>query len=134
LQSDGASTTVTGYVDTKNWPDMLYNVKSRIDFPIQKGIFFNGLNFTVAGNGDFTGTFRFFKTETGGTGRELKGTFTSAVAGVNAWRFPGVHGSILWTQSALRATGVHTTPHGGRATFDYLMEPLGQPGKPTMAV
>ena len=49
LQSAGASTAVTGYVDMKNWPDMLYNVKSRIDFPIQKGIFFKGMNFTVAG-------------------------------------------------------------------------------------
>ena len=44
-------------------------------------------NFTVSGQGDFEGTFRFFK-----GGRELKGTFTSPEAGVNAWRFPDVHG------------------------------------------
>ena len=43
---------------------MVYNVKSRIDFPTQKAIFFKDMNFTVAGNGDFTGTFHFFKTPT----------------------------------------------------------------------
>ena len=37
LQSTGASTAVTGYVDFAHWPEMLYNVKSRVDFPIQKG-------------------------------------------------------------------------------------------------
>ena len=44
---------------------MLYNVSSLIDFPIQKAIFFNGQNFTVAGQGEFDGTFHFFKTPTG---------------------------------------------------------------------
>ena len=132
LQSDGASTAVTGYVDMSNWPDMLYNVRSQIDFPIQKAIFFKGMNFTVAGTGDFLGTFRFFKTSTGGTGRELKGTFTSPVAGVNDWRFPGVRGSLLWNNSAFRVTDVTTGLYGGRAKFDYLMEPLGRPGTPTM--
>jgi len=134
LRSDGASTAVTGYVDMSNWPDMLYNVKSRIDFPIQKAIFFKEMNFTVAGTGDFLGTFRFFKNTDGTTGRELKGTFTSAVAGVNAWRFPDVRGSLLWINSAFRVTDVTTSLYGGRAKFDYLIEPLGQPGKPTMAV
>ena len=87
LKSLGASTKVTGFVDIPNWPTMLYNVSSLIDFPIQKAIYFKDMNFTVAGQGKFDGTFRFFKTPTG-TGRELKGSFTSAEAGVNAWRFP----------------------------------------------
>src|SRR5262249_34398074 len=134
LQSEGASTAVTGYVDLKNWPDMLYNVRSRIDFPIEKAIYFKGTNFTVAGIGDFLGTFHFFKLASGGTGRELKGPFTSAMAGVNAWRFPDVHGSLVWNNSAFRVTDVTTGLYGGRAKFDYLMEPLGQPGTPTMVV
>jgi autotransporter translocation and assembly factor TamB len=129
LQSDGASTDVTGYVDLKNWPEMLYNVKSKIDFPTQKAIYFKDMNFTVAGRGDFLGTFRFFKTPTG-TGRELKGTFTSPEAGVNAWRFPGVKGSVLWTNSAFRVTDVSTALYGGHALFDYTMEPLGRQGHP----
>ena len=133
LQSVGASTTVTGYVDVKNWPEMVYHVKSRLDFPIQKAIYFKDMNFTVAGHGDFDGTFRFFKTPRG-TGRELKGTFTSPVAGVNAWRFPNVHGSLLWTNGAFRVTDVTTDLEGGRAKFDYTMEPLGEKGRPIQVV
>jgi hypothetical protein len=133
LQSAGASTKVTGYVDLGHWPDMLYNVKSRIDFPTQKDIYFKGLNFTVAGQGDFTGTFRFFRTP-GGTGRELKGSFTSAEAGVNAWRFQNVRGNLLWNNAAFRVTDVKTALYGGGATFDYVMEPLGQPARPAQAI
>jgi hypothetical protein len=130
LQSTGADTHVTGYVDLKKWPDMVYNVRSHIDFPIQKAIFFKTMNFTVAGQGDFTGTFRFFKTPTG-TGRELKGTFVSPEAGVNAWRFPNTRGAVLWTNNAFRVTDVTTDVQGGRAKFDYIMEPIGRPGHPT---
>ena len=133
LQSAGASTAVTGYVDINNWPEMIYNVKARLDFPIQKAIYFKDMNFTVAGRGDFQGTFRFFKTGTG-TGRELKGTFTSPEAGVNAWRFSNVHGSLLWNNSAFRVTDVTTDLHGGRTKFDYTMEPLGRPGHPAQVV
>jgi hypothetical protein len=133
LASTGADTRVTGYVDLRNWPEMVYNVKSRIDFPIQKGIYFKTMNFDVSGRGDFEGTFRFFKTPRG-TGRELKGTFTSAEAGVNAWRFPDVHGSLVWNNSAFRVTDVTTGLYGGRAKFDYLMEPLGRPGYPTQVI
>ena len=59
----------------RNWPEMLYNVKSRIDFPIQKEIFFKDMNFTVAGYGDFTA--RSISSRRRPAGRELKGTFTS---------------------------------------------------------
>jgi hypothetical protein len=133
LDSAGADTRVTGYVDLRNWPEMVYHVKSRIDFPTQKGIYFKTMNFGVTGQGDFEGTFRFFKTPRG-TGRELKGTFTSREAGVNAWRFPDVHGSLLWNNSAFRVTDVTTGLYGGRAQFDYVMEPLGRPGQPTQVV
>ncbi len=132
IQTRGATTAVTGYVDMGNWPDMLYNVKSRVDFPTWKGVFFKDMNFTVAGFGDFTGTFRFFKTADG-TGRELKGTFTSPDAGVNAWRFPNVRGSLLWTNHAFRVTDVTSGLYGGRAKFDYRLEPLGDPVHQTMA-
>ena len=84
---------------------MLYNVRSHVDFPIQKEIFFKDMNFTVAGHGDFTGTFHFFK-----GGRELKGTFTSPEAGVNAWRFPNVAGSLLWVPSKFRGHRRHHRP------------------------
>ena len=133
LQSTGADTHVTGYVDFKKWPEMLYNVRSHIDFPTQKDIFFKTMNFTVTGQGDFTGTFRFFKTPTG-TGRELKGTFVSPETGVNAWRFPNTRGAVLWTNHAFRVTDVDTDVYGGRARFDYIMEPLGRPGQPAQVL
>ncbi len=133
LQSVGASTTVTGYVDIPSWPTMVYHVKSRIDFPIQKALYFKTMDFTVAGQGDFDGTFRFFKTPKG-TGRELKGSFTSREAGVNAWRFPNVHGSLLWTNNAFRVTDVTTDLYGGRTRFDYTMEPIGVAGQPVQVV
>ena len=133
LQSTGASTKVTGYVDLKRWPEMVYNVKSRIDFPTQKAIYFKTMNFTVKGQGDFTGTFRFFKTATG-TGRELKGTFVSPEAGVNQWRFPDARGEVLWTNSTFRVTNVTTGLYGGRAKFDYILDPLGRPGVPTQSI
>jgi TamB, inner membrane protein subunit of TAM complex len=133
LKSLGASTKVTGFVDIPNWPTMVYNVHSLIDFPIQKAIYFKDLNFAVAGQGTFDGTFRFFKTPSG-AGRELKGTFTSAEAGVNAWRFPTVHGSLLWNNGAFRVTDVTTGLYGGHTKFDYLMEPLGQQGHPVQVV
>jgi hypothetical protein len=129
LQSTGASTSVTGYVDLSRWPEMLYHVKSRIDFPTQKDIFFRQMNFTTRGHGDFTGTFHIFK-----GGRELKGTFTSPEAGVNAWRFPDVKGSILWVPSKFEVTDVNTGLYGGRATFRYAIEPLGQHARPTMSI
>ena len=131
LQSTGASTKVTGYVDVANWPNMVYNVRSRVDFPIQKAIFFKDMNFTTSGHGDFQGVFRFFKTPAG-TGRELKGEFTSPEAGVDDWRFPNVHGSLLWIPEAFRVTDVTTGLSGGHARFDYLMEHLGQPGRPAV--
>ncbi|HEX6465282.1 MAG TPA: translocation/assembly module TamB domain-containing protein, partial [Vicinamibacterales bacterium] len=90
-------------------------------------------NFTVAGRGDFTGVFRFFKTPHG-TGRELTGSFTSVEAGVNAWRFQNVRGNLLWNNGAFRVTDVSTALYGGRATFDYLMEPLGAPAHPARAI
>ena len=53
---------------------------------------------------------------------------------MNAWRFPNVHGSLLWNNSAFRVTDVTTDLYGGRTKFDYLMEPLGQQGHPVQVV
>jgi hypothetical protein len=128
IDSTGAAARGNGYVDLGNWPDMLFNVTSRVDFPIQKGIFFKTMNFTVTGRGDFVGAFRFFKTPTGSTGYELKGNFTSPLAGVNAWRFGNVRGALLWNKSTFRVTDVTTDLYGGGARFAYSIAPLGQPG------
>ncbi len=128
LLSDGAQSVVTGDVDLARWPEQLYQVRSKIDFPTQKNIYFHGQKFDVSGAGDFTGTFHLFK-----GGRELKGTFTSPVAGVNDWRFPNLRGSVLWVQDRLEITNASSDLYGGTARFDYRMAPLGNPNRPTRA-
>ena len=122
LVSDGARSDVTGDVDLGRWPEQLYHVRSRIDFPTQKEIFFHGQRFSVFGSGDFTGTFHLFK-----GGRELKGTFASVLAGVNDWRFPNLEGSVLWVPDRLEITKATSELYGGTAQFDYRMAPFGQP-------
>jgi hypothetical protein len=129
LVSDGARSVITGDVDLGRWPEQLYRVRSKIDFPTQKNIFFHGQRFTVSGTGDFTGTFHLFK-----GGRELKGTFTSAVAGVNAWRFPNLRGSVLWLPDRLEITNATSELYGGTAAFDYRLAPLGNPATPARAI
>jgi hypothetical protein len=122
LVSDGARTFGTGDVDLGRWPEQLYQLKSRIDFPTQKDIFFHGQKFDVSGVGDFTGTFHLFK-----GGRELKGSFVSPLAGVNDWRFPNLRGSVLWLPDRLEITNATSELYGGTARFDYRMAPFGQP-------
>jgi hypothetical protein len=122
LVSDGARTVATGDVDLGRWPEQLYQLKSRIDFPTQKEIFFHGQKFGVSGVGDFTGTFHLFK-----GGRELKGAFVSGLAGVNDWRFPNLRGSVLWLPDRLEITNATSELYGGTARFDYRMAPFGQP-------
>jgi hypothetical protein len=128
LVSDGARSAVTGTVDFKNWPEQLYQIRSRIDFPMQKNIFFHRDRFTVSGQGDFDGTFHLFK-----GGRELKGTFTSPMAGVNDWRFPNLRGRVLWLPDRLEITESTADLYGGSAQFDYRMAPMGNRAVPTQA-
>ena len=129
LLSDGARSVVTGDVDLPRWPEQIYQVRSRIDFPTQKDIYFHGQRFDVSGTGDFSGTFHLFK-----GGRELKGTFASAMAGVNDWRFPNLRGSVLWLPDRLEITNATSEVYGGTARFDYRMLPLGDPKTPTRAI
>ena len=128
LLSDGARSVATGVADIPRWPEQLYQVRSHIDFPTQKDIYFHGQKFDVSGEGDFTGTFRLFK-----GGRELKGTFASPLAGVNDWRFPNLRGSVLWVPERLEITDATSGLYGGTARFDYRMAPLGKPSTPARA-
>jgi hypothetical protein len=128
LTSDGASSVLDGEVDLGRWPEQIYRIKSHIDFPTQKNIFFHRERFTTSGQGDFQGTFHLFK-----GGRELKGTFTSPMAGVNDWRFPNLRGSVLWLPDRLEITDATSGVYGGTARFDYRMAPFGKKDVPTMA-
>lgn len=128
LTSDGAQSLVHGEVDLTRWPEQLYHVRSHVDFATQKEIFFKGEPFEASGEGDFEGTFHLFR-----GGRELTGTFSSPVAGVNDWRFPDLRGSVRWLPDRLDITDATSGMYGGQARFDYRMAPLGNPAVPAVA-
>ena len=131
LLTDGARSDLTGVVDLRRWPEQLYQVRSRVDFPRMREIFFADDDFSLAGEGDFQGTFHLFREVVSGrsrTGRELKGTFASGSLGVNAYRFTDFRGSVLWVPEKLEVTDASASLYGGTSTFTYRMEPLNQRG------
>jgi translocation and assembly module TamB len=129
LVTDGAVSKLTGVVDLRNFPEQLYQIDSKIQFPKQREIFFARDKFTLFGEGHFTGTFHMFK-----GGRELKGDFTSALAGVNDYRFPNLEGSVVWVRDRMEVTRATADFYGGKADFRYLMAPLGKRDQPARAV
>jgi hypothetical protein len=130
LVTDGAVSTMDGDIDFTRFPEQIYRVKSQIDFPTQKHIFFNREKFTVTGKGNFEGTYQLFKVG----GFELKGAFRSDVAGVNQWRFPDLRGNVRWLpRGRLDVTDATSRFMGGTATFDYRLGPT-KTGTPTPAV
>lgn len=127
LTSDGAKSVVQGDLDMGRWPEQTYQIRSRIDIPTQKHIFFHRDHFVASGNADFEGTFHLFK-----GGRELKGTFASPLAGFNDWRFPDLRGSVLWVPDRMDITNATSGLYGGTARFDYLLA-FGRKGAPSHA-
>ncbi|NOT43400.1 MAG: hypothetical protein HOP14_02210 [Acidobacteria bacterium] len=130
LDTDGARSVLTGEVDMNRWPEQTYHVQSRIDFPRMREIFFARDAFSLFGTGDFTGTFHLFKETIGDrtrTGRELTGTFRSAMAGVNAYRFGNLRGAVRWVPEFMEVTGAKATFFDGDAGFSFRMAPLGDP-------
>ena len=123
LTTDGAKSDVTGVVDLGRWPEQIYNVRSKVSFPRMREIFFAHERFSLVGDGEFTGAFHLFK-----GGRELKGTFSSPLAGVNDYRFQELRGSVLWLPDRLEVTDAAAGFYGGDAQFGYRMAPLGRPG------
>jgi hypothetical protein len=128
LISDGASSLLRGRIDLAHWPEQTYQITSKIDFATQKNIYFHQYSFAASGHGNFQGSFHLFS-----GGRELKGAFDSPMAGVNAWRFPNLKGSVLWVPDRLEVTDATSGLYGGAARFDYKLFPLNQRGVPTRA-
>jgi hypothetical protein len=126
FDTDGAKTVATGVVDVRHWPEQTYQFKSRVQFPRMRQLFFKDEKWELAGEGDFTGTFHLFK-----NGRDLTGTFASAVIGVNEFRFPGLFGSLRWTPTELDVTNAGAKLFGGSGRFTYSIRPLGSAVKPT---
>jgi hypothetical protein len=129
LLTDGAVSRMTGVVDMARWPEQLYQIESRIQFPTMREIFFARDNFSLFGEGHFTGTFHMFR-----GGRELKGNFRSELAGVNDYRFPNLEGEVIWVRDRMEVTRATADFSGGTASFRYLMAPLGKKDTPARAV
>ena len=120
LLADGSRSQVTGTVDLGHWPEQTWQVKSTVHFPRMREIFFTKERWRLRGDGGFTGVFHLFK-----GGRELKGTFASAEAGVNEYRFQALQGSLLWLPQKFEVTNATARVYGGTARFGYLMAPIG---------
>jgi hypothetical protein len=127
LITDGARSVLDGVVDLAKFPEQTYNVASQIDLATQKNIYFHRARFEASGQASFRGTFRMFP-----GGRELKGKFTTPMAGVNEWRFPSLSGDVFWVRDRLEVTNATSELYGGNAQFDYRMAPFGK-GVPTIA-
>jgi hypothetical protein len=132
LKTEGTESVLNGDVNLTYWPELMLQVKSTIDLPRMRELFFAGDTFRLSGKSQFTGTFHLFKEPmpngTTRTGRELKGTFFSTTAGVNDFRFSDLTGGVRWTPEVLRVTEATTKMYGGNARFSYSMMPLNAPG------
>ncbi len=127
METDGATTSARGDVDMGHWPDMAYQVRSRVKFPRMKQLFFRDEPWAVVGDGDFAGTFKLMKA----AGADLAGDFKSVLAGVNEYRFPDLYGTLRWTRGAFEIGNAGSKFYGGDAKFVYSIKPFGDKVKPT---
>jgi hypothetical protein len=138
LRTEGTESVLNGDVNLSHFPELMFQVKSTVDLPRMREIFFAGDTFTLSGESQFLGTFHLYKEPradgTTRTGRELKGTFHSGSAGVNDFRFADLRGSVRWTPDVLRVSEATTNLYGGGARFSYVMGPLGTTGVTPKAI
>jgi hypothetical protein len=132
LVTEGTRSELIGDVNFAYWPELMLSMKSTIDFPKARELFFAGDTFSLTGTGAFTGTFHLFKELLPNgqqrTGRELKGQFHSDVLGINRYRFNDLRGDVRWTPEALAVTNATSDAYGGTARFSYRMAPLNLKG------
>jgi hypothetical protein len=131
LVTDGAVSHVTGVVDMSHWPEQTYQVDSRLDFHRMREIFFAHDAWRMSGEGRFVGAFHLYR-----GGRDLKGDFTSPVAGLNLdpaagadeLRFPNLRGSLDWLPQSFVVSKATSDLLGGRTSFSYGVLGFGKPG------
>ncbi len=132
LETEGTRSELIGDVNFGYWPELMLSMKSDIDLPRARELFFAGDTFSLTGKGKFTGTFHLFKELMPNgqqrTGRELKGQFHTDVLGVNRYRFTDVRGDVRWTPEVLAVTDSRASVYGGTARFSYRMAPLNAKG------
>ena len=119
IDSDGARSVAVGDVDLTRWPEMMYDVRSRVNFPRMREIFFRDEPWELAGDGDFTGRFHLFK-----GGHDLAGAFTSDALGVYAYRFRSLFGSLHWTRKLFEVTSAGSDLYGGASRFAFSIKPV----------
>jgi hypothetical protein len=122
ISTYGSETTCTGVMDPSHWPEQQYQVDSVLQLPQIKDIFWAHDNFTLGGEAFFNGTFHIFK-----GGRELKGDFHGEDPTLNAYHFPGMAGSLIWTQDRFDVTRSRSVFYGGHVEFVYHLWPLNMP-------
>jgi hypothetical protein len=132
LRTDGTTTRLLGDASLSHWPEQMYRMQSTVDFPWMRKIFFASEKFELSGTGEFLGTFHLFRDRTpdgrNRIGRELRGTFTSKVAGLNTLRFGDLKGIVKWVPESVQVSDTSTSFYGGSMKLGYTMGPFGQPG------
>ena len=121
--ADGFDAQVDGRVDFLHWPEQTYYVHdSAIDLLAMKSIFFARDNFTVTGDGTFTGIWHIFD-----GGRELTGTFNAPEPTMVGLEFPSLDGDLIWTRDRFEITRAHSSFYDGTLDFTFAMKPIGSP-------
>lgn len=128
LTTNGSVSQLTGSADLAHFPEMTYQIQSKVDFGPMRRIFFAKERFELSGAGTFTGTWHLYK-----GGRDLTGVFSAPLLGVDDYRFSGVRGELLWTPDRFDVTGGRADVYGGEGRFTYAMAPFGNPTHPAVA-
>jgi hypothetical protein len=114
LDTGGTKTRLVGDTSLTYFPEQMYRMESEIDFPWMRKIFFAKDTFALSGKGTFEGTFHLFReTMPDGrirTGRELKGNFASANAGLTLRLAPARRREVGAGISAVWHLGRFTRP------------------------
>ena len=131
LDTGGTTTRLVGDASLSHWPEQMYRMQSTVDFPWMRKIFFAKESFELSGTGTFLGTFHLFRERMpdgrNRMGRELKGTFTSPVAGMNTLRFGDLKGAVKWVPESVQVTDTSMSFYGGTMKLGYTMGPFGLP-------
>ena len=132
LRTEGTTTRLLGDASLSHWPEQMYRMQSTVDFPWMRKIFFANESFELSGQGEFLGTFHLFRDRApdgrSRIGRELKGTFTSPVAGMNTLRFGDLKGAVKWVPESVQVSDTTMSFYGGSMQLGYTMGPFGLPG------
>ena len=110
LDTDGATSKVTGVVDLARWPEQTLRRRVAGAVRTREGdLVRRSRTSPLSGEGEFRGTFNLFK-----GGRDLTGTFRSEEAGLNAFRFPNLAGTLRWLPDRFEVTDASSGFYGGR--------------------